>query len=220
MELPVATTSQQQRVTSPPPCRPATPVLAGRTGRSGSVGRAWGSAGRARGVDHAGGWQDGMGVCLARLRRAASRPSCCWPCKPVALAKAVVRRDGRVQAAGHPADHARLGVAEQQLDTLSGTPGLIDDVAASVSLAGKVKGKARRAVTPALTIRFTLLMTLMPDADYPEALAAVVGDLVGVPWQRPYQLPTATVLSTWRQAVGPSRCSGYGTGCSRLSTPS
>jgi len=63
MELPVATTGQQQRVTSPPPCRPATPVPAGRTGRSGSVsvGRASGSAGRARGVDHAGGWQDGMG---------------------------------------------------------------------------------------------------------------------------------------------------------------
>ncbi len=30
-------------------------------------------------------------------------------CKPVAVAPAVVRRDGRVQAAGHPADHARLG---------------------------------------------------------------------------------------------------------------
>lgn len=33
-------------------------------------------------------------------------------CKPVAVAAAVGRRDGRVQAAGHPADHARLGVAE------------------------------------------------------------------------------------------------------------
>jgi hypothetical protein len=31
-------------------------------------------------------------------------------CKPVAVARAVVRRDGRVQAAGHPADHARLGL--------------------------------------------------------------------------------------------------------------
>jgi hypothetical protein len=30
--------------------------------------------------------------------------------KPVAVAPAVARRDGRVQAAGHPADHARLGV--------------------------------------------------------------------------------------------------------------
>src|ERR1039457_5299932 len=30
--------------------------------------------------------------------------------KPVAVAAAVVRRDGRVQAAGHPADHVRPGV--------------------------------------------------------------------------------------------------------------
>src|SRR6266498_2813652 len=122
-------------------------------------------------------------------------------CKPVAVAKAVVRRDGRVQAAGHPADHARLGVAEQRLDALAGP--LIDEVAGSVELRGKVKGKARRALTAALVIRFTLLMTLIPDADYPEVLAALLGDLVGVPWQRPYQMPTATVLSTWRQAVGP-----------------
>jgi hypothetical protein len=40
----------------------------------------------------------------------------------------VVRRDGRVQAAGHPAGHARLGVAEQQLDALTGTPGLTDEI--------------------------------------------------------------------------------------------
>ena len=39
-------------------------------------------------------------------------------CKPVAVAPAVVRRDGRVQAGGHPADHARLGIIEQQLDEM------------------------------------------------------------------------------------------------------
>ena len=47
------------------------------------------------------------------------------------LAAAVVRRDGRVQAAGHPADHVRLGVAEERLDALCGEPGVIDKVAAS-----------------------------------------------------------------------------------------
>jgi hypothetical protein len=36
--------------------------------------------------------------------------------KPVAVTRAVVRRDGRVQAAGQPADHARLGAVEQRLD--------------------------------------------------------------------------------------------------------
>ena len=55
--------------------------------------------------------------------------------KPVAVAPAVARRDGRVQAAGHPADHARLGVAEERLDELCGIPGVIDQVARSAVLA-------------------------------------------------------------------------------------
>jgi hypothetical protein len=122
--------------------------------------------------------------------------------KPVAVAAAVVRRDGRVQAAGHLADHARLGVAEQQLDALTGTPGLIDQLAASVRLCGEVKGVARRAMSPALVIRLVVLMTLMPDADYAEVMAALLGDLVAVPWARPYRTPTATVVCTWRAAIG------------------
>ena len=60
--------------------------------------------------------------------------------KPVAIAAAVVRRDGRVQAAGHPADHVRLGVAEERLDELAGTPDVIGKIAAGVKLGGKVKG--------------------------------------------------------------------------------
>jgi hypothetical protein len=126
-------------------------------------------------------------------------------CKPVAVAPAVVRRDGRVQAAGHPADHARLGLAEERLDELCGSPGVIDEIAGSVQLEGRVKGAARRALTPALAIRLTLLMTLMPDADYAEIMAALLGDLPLVPWQRPYQVPTATVACTWREAIGPRR---------------
>ena len=125
-------------------------------------------------------------------------------CKPVAVAPAIVRRDGRVQAQGHPADHVRLGVAEERLDALAGRPDVISEIAASAVLGGKVKGTARRTMTPALAIRFILLMTLMPaDADYAAVMAALLGDLAGVPWQRPYQLPTATVASTWRDALGP-----------------
>ena len=124
--------------------------------------------------------------------------------KPVAVAPAVIRRDGRVQAGGHPADHARLGVAEDRLYALAGQEDVIGQIAAGVRLGGKVKGAARRAMTPALAIRFTLLMTLMPgDADYTEVLATLLGDLALVPWQRPYQVPTATVFCTWRDAVGP-----------------
>ena len=109
--------------------------------------------------------------------------------KVIAAAPAVVRRDGKVQAGGHPADHARLGALEQQLDDLAG-PGVIDEIAAQAALSGKVKGKARRLMTAAAAIRATILMALMPDADYAGVLAAVFGDLALVPWQRPFRVPT------------------------------
>lgn len=59
--------------------------------------------------------------------------------RPVAVVQAVVRRDGRVQAGGHPADHARLGVAEQRLDALTGTSG------SSTSSLGRCACGARRS---------------------------------------------------------------------------
>ena len=123
--------------------------------------------------------------------------------KVVAVAPAVVRRDGRVQAGGHPADHARLGALEQQLDDLA-CPGVIDQIAAAATLTGKVKAKVRRAMTAALAIRATVLMALMPDADYGEVMAAVLGDLVLVPWQRPFRVPGPKVMSTWRATLGPA----------------
>ncbi|MGH3303529.1 MAG: hypothetical protein ACRDOK_18000 [Streptosporangiaceae bacterium] len=123
--------------------------------------------------------------------------------KVVAVAPAVVRRDGRVQAGGHLADHARLGAAEQQLGELAG-PGVIDQIAAAAALTGKVKGKARRAITAAFAIRASVLMGMMPDADYGEVMTALAGDLVLVPWQRRYQVPTGKVLSSWRAAPGPA----------------
>ncbi len=123
--------------------------------------------------------------------------------KVAAAAPAVVRRDGKVQAGGHPAEHARLGALEQQLDELAG-PGVIDEIAAQATLEGKVKGKARRSMTAAAAIRATILMALMPDADYAGVLAAVFGDLALVPWQRPFRVPTPKVLGTWRAALGPA----------------
>ena len=127
--------------------------------------------------------------------------------KVVAIAPAVVRRDGRIQAGGHPAGHARLGALEQQLDELAG-PGVIEEIAEGATLTGKVKGEARRAMTAALAIRATVLMGVLPDADYGEVMAAVLGDLVLLPWHRPYQVPTGKVLSTWRTALGPAPLAG------------
>jgi hypothetical protein len=123
-------------------------------------------------------------------------------CKPVAVAAAVVRRDGRVQAAGHLSDHVRLGVAEERLDELCGRPGVIDEIARNLPLKGKIKGDRLRVMTPALAIRFILLMTLMP-AGYAEVLAALAGDLAAVPWHRPWAVPVPAVASAWRDAIGP-----------------
>jgi hypothetical protein len=123
-------------------------------------------------------------------------------CKIVALTPAVVRRDGRVQAAGRPCDHARLGAAEVELERRCG-PGMIERVAADVRLGGgKVKARARREMSVAFTIRAVLLMTLMPEADYREVLATLLGDLLLVPWRRAHTVPSGTVLSTWRAAIG------------------
>ena len=33
-------------------------------------------------------------------------------------------------------------------------------------------------------------------------MQALLGDLMLVPWQRRYQVPTATVACTWREALG------------------
>ena len=135
-------------------------------------------------------------------------------CKPVAIARAVARRDGRVQAAGHPADHVRLGVAEERLDALCGTPDTIGALAASVTLEGKVKGKARRAMTAALAIRLTLLMTLMPGADYAEMLAALLGEsvsdfLCAELFAVRYRIFIRSVLLALSTAFVPGLCCGF-----------
>ena len=132
--------------------------------------------------------------------------------KVAAIAPAVVRRDGKVQAGGHPADHARLGALEQQLDELAG-PGVIDEIAAEATLEGKVKGKARRSMTAASAIRATIFMALMSDTDYAEVLAAVFGDLVLFPSQRPFRVPTPKVLAPGGQPWAPPRWPGCRPGC-------
>ncbi len=71
-----------------------------------------------------------------------------------------------MQAGGHPAEHARLGIIEQQLDEMTGQPGTIDRVAAEVRPRGKIKGTARRSMTMAATLRASLQMTLVNHHNY------------------------------------------------------
>jgi hypothetical protein len=122
-------------------------------------------------------------------------------CKIVVVAPALLRRDGRVQADGRPCEHARLGAAERELDRLCG-PGVIDQVAAGVGPTGRIKARARREMSVAFTLRAVLLMTAMPDADAREVLTTLLGDLLEVPWRRAHAVPSGTVLSTWRAAIG------------------
>ena len=151
-----------------------------------------------------GGQDDRSGLVVAGTEKIRSGDDVVW-LKVVAVTPAVVRRDGRVQADGRPCDHARLGVLEEQLNASTGCPDAIGHLAASVSLKGtKVKAAARRVMSVPATIRAVLLMTAMPDADYQEIMTTLFGDLAYVPWKRRFTIPSPTVLSTWRAAIGPA----------------
>jgi hypothetical protein len=147
------------------------------------------------------GGDDRSAMVVADAEKIVSGDLLVW-CKVVVVAPAVVRRDGRVQAEGRPCDHARLGAIEEQLDQMVGQ-GTIEAIAAGVRPTGKIKGEKRRELSVAFALRATLLMTLMPQADARTVMATLLGDLLGVPWKRPHVVPSGTVLSTWRTAIGP-----------------
>ncbi len=124
-------------------------------------------------------------------------------CKVVAVAPAVVRRDGKVQAAGSPAGHATLGPLEEWLESQAG-PGVVDQVAERAVLDARfVKGERERLLTRAFMIRAILLMTLVPGDGAREAATALAGDLAAVPWSRPWAVPSERALGDWRNALGP-----------------
>jgi Insertion element 4 transposase N-terminal len=124
-------------------------------------------------------------------------------CKVVAVAPAVVRRDGRVQAAGSPAAHATLGPLEEWLEDWAG-PGAIGEIAERAALDARfVKGERERLLTRAFMIRAIVLMTLMPDAGLRDAVTALAGDLAAVPWARPWRAASERALGDWRSALGP-----------------
>jgi hypothetical protein len=114
---------------------------------------------------------------------------------PVVTAPVVRRRDGRVQAGGHPGDHARLTMLEDRLPA-----GLIEDL---VTWHG-VGEERRRGLTAAMAVRCVLMMVLLPNAGQREVMATVAGLLAYVPWARPWQVPGGEVLSRHRARLGPA----------------
>lgn len=124
-------------------------------------------------------------------------------CKIVVVAPAQVRRDGRVQAQGSPAAHARLGPLEEWLEDRAG-PGVIDGIAGRAVLRRQyVKGERERLLTRAFMIRVLVLMTLLPDAGARDAVIALAGDLALVPWARAWVPASERALGDWRNALGP-----------------
>jgi hypothetical protein len=121
-------------------------------------------------------------------------------CHPVVSAPAVVRRGGAVQAGGWLPDYVRLGLLEERLGE-----GVIEEVIAAAAALGQVGQPVRqRLMSLELAARFTLAMTLMPEADYRETMTALVGHLARVPWARPWQVPSSKVFTTWRRLLGES----------------
>jgi hypothetical protein len=112
---------------------------------------------------------------------------------PVVTAPVVRRRDGRVQADGHPGDYARLMLLEDRLPA-----GLIEDLVARYA----VKEERRRGLTAAMAVRCVLMMVLLPNAGQREVMATVAGRLADVPWARGWQVPGGEVLSRHRSQLG------------------
>ena len=124
--------------------------------------------------------------------------------KVVAVARAVVARDGQVRAEGRPYDHATLGPLEEWLDAQAG-PGVIDGIAERAVLDTRyVKGKYRRLLTAAFMMRVLVLWTLMPGAQLCDVITALAGDLALVPWSRRWHPASERACLDWRKALGPA----------------
>jgi hypothetical protein len=125
-------------------------------------------------------------------------------CKVVAVAGAVVTRDGQVRAEGRPYDHATLGPLEDWLDAPAG-PGAIDGIAERAVLDTRhVKGRYRRLLAAAFMIRVLVLWTLMPEAQLSDVIIALAGDLALLPWSRRWHPASERACLDWRKALGPA----------------
>ena len=141
----------------------------------------------------------GLGALVASSVPVASGEMLVFTC-PVTVVPAATGRDGAVRARGWLPDHARLGELERHLGE-----GVIENLVATGIADGRMPAPQRhRIMSPALTIRLTVAMTLMPDASYTEAMRRLAGYLADVPFDRAWHVPTSGVVTEWRGKVPPA----------------
>jgi Insertion element 4 transposase N-terminal len=118
-------------------------------------------------------------------------------CRPVVTAAAVVRRDGTVLADAWLPGLVRLGELERHLGD-----GVIEAAVDEAIAAGRLKPRQRRRIMSyPLVIRMMLVMALMPDASYREALARLAGLLADIPFTLEWHVPAGKVITDWRLPV-------------------
>ena len=118
-------------------------------------------------------------------------------CRPVVTAPVVVRRDGTVLAHAWLPDLVRLGEMERHLGD-----GVIEAIVDTALEEGRLKRRQRRRLMSyPLVIRLMLVMVLMPDASYREALARLAGLLADIPLTLEWHVPTQKVVTEWRLPV-------------------
>ncbi len=117
---------------------------------------------------------------------------------PVVTVPVKVRRSGAVQADGWLPDQVRLGMLEAVLGD-----GVIEELCGRAVAAGlATPGGRRRLMSLPFIMRVVVAMTLLPDADYPEAIRVVTGLLPHLPWARRWQVPTRKTVTAWRRRLG------------------
>jgi hypothetical protein len=117
-------------------------------------------------------------------------------CTVVAVAPAVLDEDGRLGADGWLPEHVRLGELEEHLGD-----GVVERAVAETAPA-PAGPERRRLMSLPLVARLVMAMTLMPNASYVEAFAQLVGVLPRLPWAHGWQIPQATVVTSWRRRLG------------------
>ena len=118
-------------------------------------------------------------------------------CRPVVTAPAVIRRDGTVLADAWLPGLVRLGELERHLGD-----GVIEAVVDAALVKGRLRPRQRRRIMSyPLVIRLVIVMTLMPDASYGEALARLAGLLADIPFVLEWHVPTGKVVTDWRLLI-------------------